>query len=242
MADDSLLEIDIEEEVEKASKTLEVIGLSSYESRTYMALVAHGYGTADTIAQTARIPRTSCYRALEGLEEKGLAYSTEGRPRVYRPEPPETVRRMVQVRLDETFDKLEMVHEVLSDKGMPQLVYTVMGKAKVMHKLGELLDTSTTRFILSTPYLSEIRKALQKNIDHAVKRGVEVMIITAPGQKGIRGVRVVRKKGLIATDVISDGTRALLASPDLNACGYTDNPELSEHLERFLQIVMEHER
>ena len=77
-------------------------------------------------------------------------------------------------------------------------------------------------------------------MENAVKRGVDLVVITAPGQKAPGGVRVVRRSGLIATDVISDGTRALLASPDLNACGYTDNPALAEHLERFLEILMEH--
>ncbi|MDG6221350.1 MAG: helix-turn-helix domain-containing protein [Candidatus Thermoplasmatota archaeon] len=240
MVDEDLLKVDIGEEVEKAAKTLEIIGLSSYESRAYMALVAHGYGTADTIAQTARIPRTSCYRALECLEERGLAYSAEGRPRVYTPESPENVRKMVQARLDDTFDKLEMVYQVLTDIGMPQLVYTVTGKARVLNKLGELIETTSKRVILSTPSLAEIRRELKKPFESALKRGVEVVVITAPGQKAPPGVTVVRRKGLIATDVVSDGTKALLASPDLNACGYTDNPALAEHLERFLEILMEH--
>ncbi|MCK4717273.1 MAG: TrmB family transcriptional regulator [Thermoplasmata archaeon] len=239
MPDESPLEIDIEAEVEKAAKTLEIIGLSAYESRAYMALVAHGYGTADTIAQTARIPRTSCYKALEKLEEEGLAYSMEGRPRVYRPEPPDTARRMVQARLDDTFDKLDMIYQVLSDRGMPQLVYTVMGRDRVLRKLGEMLDTATTRFIISTPVLSEIRKELKKHVENALKRGVEVMVITVPGQKVPPGVKVFRRRGIIATDVVCDGTRALLAASDLNACGYTDNPALAEHLERFLDILMD---
>ena len=42
--------LDLREEYEKASKTLESIGLSTYEARGYIALVAHGFGSAETIA------------------------------------------------------------------------------------------------------------------------------------------------------------------------------------------------
>jgi hypothetical protein len=66
-----------------------------------------------------------------------------------------------------------------------------------------------------------------------------VTIITSPFVKAPRGVRIVRRKALIATDVISDGKTALLAAPDLSACGYTDNEALSKHLEDFLRIMSE---
>ena len=51
--------------------------------------------------------------------------------------------------------------------------------------------------------------------------------------------RVYRKKDLIATDVISDGVTAMIASPDLALCGYSDNPFISSHLENFMRIVLE---
>ncbi len=232
-------DLDLEREVENASRALEILGLTGYEARAYMALVAHGHAPADAVAQTARIPRTSCYKALESLVEKGLAYSLGGRPRLYKAEDPNVVRRMAQKRLDETFDRLSMVHEILSEKGLPQLVYTIVGKDRVFEKIRELLDESQKRFIISTPLLSEIRKNLRKEIENALRRGVDLVVITEPGQKTPAGVKVFRRKGLIATDIISDGTRALLASPDLNACGYTDNPALAQHLERFLEIMME---
>jgi hypothetical protein len=50
----------------------------------------------------------------------------------------------------------------------------------------------------------------------------------------------MRRSGLIATDVISDNKEALLASPDLNACGYTDNALLAEHMQRFLEIMIDY--
>ena len=230
--------VDLEKEFEQATRTLESIGLSSYEARGYIALVAHGYGSAETIAATARIPRTSAYKVLQSLCSKGFAISTRGRPTIFKPEAPGKVKSRVMDHLNDTFDKLDLLHEVLRDKGEPQLVYTIGTKPRVLEKIGELLDKSSESFMVSTPTFSEIRENLEKKIEHAVDRGIKFTIITEPGQKVPQGATVVYRKGLIATDVIVDGQSALIASPDLSACGYTDNASLSRHLENFLEIIM----
>ncbi len=51
-------------------------------------------------------------------------------------------------------------------------------------------------------------------------------------------ITVYRKEGLIATDIVSDKTRALLAGADLDACGYTDNPALALHVYQFITMMM----
>jgi len=233
--------MDLREEYEKASKTLESIGLSTYEARGYIALVAHGFGSAETVAETAGIPRTSAYKVLQSLCSKGFAFAAQGRPMIFRPEVPANIKERVMKQLSDTFDKLDAVHEVLRDKGDPQLVYTITEKERVLKKIGELMDSATESFMVSTPTFSEIREELRKNIENAVKRGIKFTVITAPMQKVLDGIDIHRKKNLIATDVIADGQTALIASPDLSACGFTDNAYLAKHLENFLQILMEHE-
>jgi sugar-specific transcriptional regulator TrmB len=231
---------ELEREFKNVSGKLESLGLSAYESKAYIALVAHGYGNAELIAKTAQIPRTSAYSVLKSLELKGFAIATSGRPVIYKPEPPSKIFERVKDELEETFQKLEFIHEILRERGEPQLVYTITGKEKVTEKIGELLDKSTESFIISTPVISEVRDKLAKNIQSALKRNIEVTVITEPGQKVPKGVNAVRRKGLIATDVISDGKSALIASPDLNACGYIENAQLARHLAQFLEILMDH--
>jgi sugar-specific transcriptional regulator TrmB len=230
---------DLEKEYETVSRTLESIGLSSYEARGYVALVAHGWGSADAIAETARIPRTSAYKVLQSLCQKGFAISTKGRPTIFKPESPAKIKMRVTEHISETFDKLELLHEILRDKGEPQLVYTIAGKSRVLEKAGELLDACQEAFIIATPTLHEIREALAKKLDGAVLRGIRVTIITEPLQKVPEGAQVYWRKGLLATTIIADAERALLASPDLQASGYTDNANLAKYLESFLQILME---
>jgi sugar-specific transcriptional regulator TrmB len=235
-------DVDLEEEYDRIVGVLQSIGLSNYEARVYTALVAHGFGDAETIAGTAKVPRTSSYKALQSLCSKGFAFSTSGRPSVYKPELPARLKDRILEEVSDAFDKLSLVHEIARDKGEPQLVFTITGKSRVIDKIGELVDKSSAKFIVATPAFSEIREAHRKRLEAAIRRGIRVTIITEPGQKVPEGAEVHWRKGLIATDIIVDGSEALLASPDLNACGFTDNPYLARHLEDFLSIMISHER
>ncbi len=233
--------MDIEEAFEEYRnmiESLQKVGLTMYEARAFLALVVLGVGSAEVVAETAKIPRTSSYRVLESLESKGFVTSSEGRPKIYKPENLRKIRDRIIGEVEELFDKLEFVQEFLMEKGEPQLVYTIYGKERVMRKMAEIIDLSENELIISTPVFSEIRKKLIKNIEQALNRGVRVVIITGPSQKVPKEAEIHRREGLIATDVVSDNKRALLASPELNACGYTDNPALAQHLTHFIRIMI----
>ena len=232
------LKIDLQKEYENLQSDLEMLGLSSYEVRTYLALVVYGYGDAETIAKVAKIPRTSSYKVLSSLEEKGFVISSDGRPRVYRPVSPETLKKRFVERIEESFDKISLLKEIVREHGIPQIVYTIMGKERVIEKIVEMLDTAEKSFLISTPAISEIRERLSKKFSSALTRGVEITVITEPFQKPPPCSSVFHKKGLIATDIIADGQKALLAAHDLSACGYTDNPDMAKHLENFINMMI----
>jgi len=219
---------------------LSLLGLSPYEARAYIALVAHGYGNAEVIATTAQIPRTSSYKILQSLEDKGFAIGTQGRPKIFKPEPPGNVYEKFSRDLEETFKKLTLLHEIVHDRGMPQLIFTIAGKEKVIEKIGELLDTSMKSFMISTPTFSTVRDKLLKKFQNAVVRGVKLTVVTSPTQGVFEYAEVVHRNGLLATDVIADNKQALIAAPDLSACGYTDNELLAKHLQDFLEIMLKH--
>jgi HTH-type transcriptional regulator, sugar sensing transcriptional regulator len=221
------------------SSTLSKVGLSEYESRAYLALVALGPNTANIVASVAQIPRTSAYKVMKSLEAKGFVKEKTGRPASFTPVDPEELSRRLVAEVEDSFSKVGSIKDILSQRGVPQLVYTIMGKDRVLEKIGEMIDKSESNFVISSPSISELRRKLGKKFVNAIGRGVQVTIITSPFVKAPRGVKVVRRKALIATDVISDGKTALLAAPDLSACGYTDNEALSRHLEDFLRIMSE---
>jgi len=233
---------DIEElrkEYTRVAGTFGKFGLSEYESKAYLALVAVGSGSANLVASIAQIPRTSAYKVMKSLETKGFVKEKPGRPVSFTPtDPGELSRRFVE-EIEASFAKVATLKDLLSERGVPQLVYTIMGKERVLDKVGEMMDKSEFSFVMSTPSVAEIRRKLGKRFANAVSRGVQVTLITSPFVKAPRGIKVIRRKALIATDVISDGKTALLAAPDLSACGYTDNEALSKHIEDFLRIMGE---
>ena len=227
------------EEFRQAADVLGKVGLTQYEARAYIALVARGVGDAATLATAAGIPRTSAYKVLESLADKGYAKPTGGKPILFRPTPPLDVAESLKGAIQGVFEQLAQLHRVVAEHGEPQLVYLLSGRDKVVGKIGELLDQSNRTFILTTRQLSELRDDLGKKIQHAVKRGVQVTFVTAPLQRVPEGVEYVARENLLATEVLADGEHALLAAPGLEACGFTDNPILTAHLKQFLEVILE---
>ncbi len=226
------------EHIMKTADMLKILGLSSYEAQAFAALVYHGVANADTIADTAGIPRTSAYKVMESLVNRGFARETEGRPRMFKPEEMSTIRENFINDVNKLFDELRELQDVLPSKGDPQLVFTIYGRTKVMKKMAEMFDLTEKEIMIATPKIREIRTELKKNIENALKRGVKVIFITPPNKRVPQNTEVYRKDGLIATDVTSDDSRALLAGADLDACGYTDNPVLSLHVLQFIHMMI----
>jgi len=227
------------EEFRRAADVLGKVGLTQYEARAYIALVARGVGDAATLATAAGIPRTSAYKVLESLAAKGYAQPTGGKPILFRPTAPLEVADQLKNAIQEVFEKLDVLHRTVAEHGEPQLVYLLSGHDKVVAKIGELLDQSTQTFILTTPQVADVRDELAKKLQNAVKRGVHVTFVTAPRQRIPEGVEYLPRENLLATEVLADGAHALLAAPGLEACGFTDNPILTAHLKQFLELILE---
>ncbi len=230
------------EQLSKIAEMLKLLGLSSYEAQGFAALVYHGVANADTVADTAKIPRTSAYKVMESLVQKGFAKETEGRPRMFKPEDMGKIRSDFQEKFDSLFRKLKEIQDMVPSKGDPQLVYTIYGNQRVMSKLAEMINLTEREILICTPKVREIRTELKKNLDNAIKRGVKVIFVTPPNKRIPPNTVVYRKEGLIATDVASDQVRAMLAGPELDACGYTDNPALALHVYQFINMMIESDK
>ncbi len=228
---------DFEKELAEISKYFEKFAMTEYELRAFLALVMLGTSTPDNIAMTANIPRTSTYKILEKLEERGLITSMEGRPKVFKARNIYEVRKMFSENVDVLFEKLTELSDILTEKGEPQLIFTIYGRERVLEKMREVLNSSEKYATISTPKLREIRQELGKEIESAISRNVTINIVAPDNQRAPPGTRIYRNNSLIATDVVADGTRAIIAAPDLSACGYTDNPILAEHLNEFVEIL-----
>ena len=116
------------EEFRRATEVLARVGLTQYEARAYIGLVARGLGDATAIAQSAGIPRTSAYKVLESLVQKGYAKATGGKPILFRPTPPLDVAETLKGSIQEVFQALAELHREVAEHGEPQLVYLLNGR------------------------------------------------------------------------------------------------------------------
>ena len=75
---------------DRVKKSLEKIGLTSYEIRTYTALVNSGEFNASDLSQKSGVPYSKIYEVLGILEEKGWIGSDDSRPTKYFAKSPTT--------------------------------------------------------------------------------------------------------------------------------------------------------
>ena len=105
-----------------AALDLTPFGFTPTESLVYEVLLKSGPGTGYAIARTAGLARANAYAALEGLVHKGVARAEEGRPKRYRPEPPDTLLVRILDRQGLALDEIARSLEELGAPPTPTLV------------------------------------------------------------------------------------------------------------------------
>ena len=75
---------------DKSKKSLEKVGLTSYEIRTYVSLIDSGELSAAELSQKSGVPYSKIYEVLGTLEEKGWIGSDDSRPTKYFAKSPST--------------------------------------------------------------------------------------------------------------------------------------------------------
>ena len=105
-----------------ASLDLTPFGFTPTESLVYEVLLRTGPGTGYAVARTAGLARANAYAALEGLVHKGVARAEEGRPKRYRPEPPDALLVRILDRQGQALDEVARALEELGAPATPTLV------------------------------------------------------------------------------------------------------------------------
>lgn len=106
-------------------------GFTPTESHVYHVLLEHGPGTGYAIARAANLARANAYSALAGLVAKGAALGESGKPKRYRPEPPQVVVARLSSRQNEALDELALSLEAMAGPESPSLVEIESARAAV---------------------------------------------------------------------------------------------------------------
>ena len=82
------------------SRLKNVLHLTEYEAKAYLALIMHGSMTVGELSELSGVPRAKCYETVRNLVAKGMIVMVSSRPAKYAPLPAEEGinNRMDQLR------------------------------------------------------------------------------------------------------------------------------------------------
>ena len=175
--------------ISEASDALQRIGLSRYEALVFVNLARAGATTAGDIARASGVNRVQTYRALEGLEARGLVEVTLDRPRRYAARAINDVFEMIADEKRSELEKLDGVRKAFLE-AWPKLsgrtrepptvrLQVIKGRAQIYRTLRQFVSAAKTEVLaftttkgLQRSYRAGINEALLA----AMRRGVKARL------------------------------------------------------------------
>jgi len=171
------------------------LGLNSYESKLWTALLSRGVSTAGELSDIANVPRSRSYDVLESLEKKGFIIVKLGKPLKYIAVPPEDVLERVKKSVMENAESQARLLDEVKDSPLLNeltLLYTngvemvepsdlsgvIKGRKNLNNHLQERISKAKESVILHTTSQGILRKyqALKNVLKKAKERNVKIRI------------------------------------------------------------------
>ncbi|MEM4391510.1 MAG: helix-turn-helix domain-containing protein [Candidatus Nitrosotenuis sp.] len=211
-------------------KSLEKIGMTSYEIRTYSSLLKAGELTASDLSQKSGVPYSKIYEVLGSLEEKGWIGSDDSRPTKYFAKSPATALEATKQKAAADFKENETVilrelvplYEKSGVSERPD-IWVLSGIMNIASKILEMVENCRSEVLIAIPKASDalVKQALPK-LRQLHDRGVSITILMSAEMekeylKAISRVASVKvKKGLFGGGIISDKRYVVILLGPLN--------------------------
>jgi sugar-specific transcriptional regulator TrmB len=222
---------------DKTRKSLEKIGLTSYEIKTFSALLKTGELTASDLSQKSGVPYSKIYEVLGTLEEKSWIGSDDSRPTKYFAKSPSTGLDTTKQKIENDFlhnqsiilNELVPLYEKSGVSEKPE-IWVLSGAINITTKILEMVDTCRNEVMIAIPEAGEelVKQALPK-LRSLHDKGVKITILTSDkidkeSVKAIKRVATVKiKKGLFGGGIISDKKYVvILLGPETTGEGSSD--------------------
>jgi sugar-specific transcriptional regulator TrmB len=222
---------------DKTRKALEKVGLTSYEIKTYAALLKTGQITASDLSQKSGVPYSKIYEVLGTLEGKGWIGSDDSRPTQYFAKPPATAIQSTKQALETDFQNNEDViikeltplYEQSGTSERPD-IWIISGVINIATKILEMVDSCRNEVLIAIPKVAEtVAKEALPKLRLLHDRGVDITILVSEDVdtdtlKSLSRVAKVKvKKGLFGGGIISDKRYVvLLLGEELGTIGAKD--------------------
>ena len=203
---------------DKTRKSLEKIGLTSYEIKTFTALLKTGELTASDLSQKSGVPYSKIYEVLGTLEEKSWIGSGDSRPTKYFAKSPSTGLETTKQTMENDFlknqnvilNELVPLYEKSGISEKPD-IWVLSGAINITSKILEMVDACRNEVLIAIPEAGEelVRQALPK-LRSLHDKGVNITILTSDkiSKESITAIKRVAtvkiKKGLFGGGIISD--------------------------------------
>ena len=222
---------------DKTKKSLENIGLTSYEIRSYTTLLKEGEINASEISEKSGVPYSKIYEVLGVLEEKGWIGSDDSRPTKYFAKSPTTALDTTRQNVENEFLKnrsvilteLTSLYEKSGTSEKPD-IWVISGAMNIVAKIMELVENCRNEVLIAIPQAGEeiVKQALPK-LRQLNEKGVKITILTSDqldkeSVKAIARIAKIKiKSGLFGGGIISDKRYVvILLGPEISGSKTSD--------------------
>ncbi len=207
---------------EKTVRALKDLGLTEYETASYLVLVEKGPMSASEISAKSRVPYSRIYDVLTRLEEKGFVQVRRARPTVYFAKAPTEVVRLVRLAWE---DKIDKSSKVVVGELQPRFerevqattrdVWVMHGKASILAKAIEMLTSAREEVKLSIPNLDADLGDIASLADKVLQVKAErVYILTSRVSDSLRNLIPdnfeIRIRHVFGAGLVVDGRETLI--------------------------------
>ncbi len=222
---------------DKTKKSLENIGLTSYEIRSYTTLLKEREINASEISEKSGVPYSKIYEVLGILEEKGWIGSDDSRPTKYFAKSPTTALETTKQSTENEFLKnqsvilteLTSLYEKSGTSEKPD-IWVISGAMNIVAKIMELVENCRSEVLIAIPQAGEeiVKQSLPK-LRQLNEKGVKITILTSDkldkeSVKSISRIAKIKiKSGLFGGGIISDKRYVvILMGPEISGSKTTD--------------------
>jgi sugar-specific transcriptional regulator TrmB len=163
---------------DRALDLLKGAGLSGYEGKAYLALLAAGEPlNGYEVAKSSGVPRSTVYETLSKLVGRGAAFEVNGKGDgvLYVPLPSDALIGRLRREASETIDGLESVLPTIG-RAATRVVQHLSGAAEVTNRTIDVID-SAQRTLWFSIWPQETAPLVAPT-KAAVERGVDVFVIS----------------------------------------------------------------
>ncbi len=165
-----------------AIEAFERLGLTSYESKVFIALQRLGSGTARAVADVTDVPRSQVYSVADRLEERGLLDVQQSSPIRYRAvsvdEAKGILRDRFETEQDRAFEYVDSVRKQAGGEEEQEAIWTVRGHERVDDRVVELLSAASERLVFGTRLPRFLTDSIAETVTEQAESGVDVTVLS----------------------------------------------------------------